>query len=32
LGLASLLAMVAFKVPPAIILIAAGLVGIVLFR
>jgi len=32
LGLASLLAIAAFKVPPAIVLIAAGLVGIILFR
>lgn len=32
LGTASLLAMAAFKVPPAIVLIAAGLVGIILFR
>ena len=32
LGLASLLAMAAFRVPPAIVLVAAGLAGIVLFR
>jgi chromate transporter len=32
LGLASLLAMAAFRVPPAIVLIAAGLLGIILFR
>jgi chromate transporter len=32
LGLASLLAMAAFRVPPAIVLIAAGFLGIILFR
>lgn len=32
LGTASLVAMAAFKVPPAIVLIAAGLAGIILFR
>jgi chromate transporter len=32
LGLASLLAMAAFRVPPAIVLVAAGLLGIILFR
>jgi chromate transport protein ChrA len=32
LGLASLVAMAAFRVPPAIVLIAAGLIGIILFR
>jgi hypothetical protein len=32
LGLASLLAMTVFRVPPPIVLIVAGLVGIVLSR
>lgn len=32
IGMASLLAIAVFKIPPAIVLIAAGLIGIVLFR